>query len=71
MHERKIKVILKNGVTLIGVIETDTESSLEIAKELFPEDKLNQITYIEDKWAGKTLFFRVNEVAAFEIFESD
>ena len=32
MHEWKIKVILKNRVVLGGVIETDTENILEIAK---------------------------------------
>lgn len=67
MHERKIKVILKSGVELGAVIKTDIENSLEVAKELFTEDKPNQITSIEDKEAGKTLFFRIDEVAAFEI----
>lgn len=69
MHEWKFAAILKSGVTISGVIETDTENSLEIAKELFPEDKPEQITYIEDKKIDKTLFFRVQEVAAFEIMQ--
>lgn len=67
MNKWKVTLVLKNGNTIKGISETDKDNSLKVAKELFPEDEPNCISCIKSEDETKTLFFRVQEVAAFEI----
>lgn len=67
MFKWKITLILRNGDTIKGISETDKDNSLKVAEELFPEDKPNCISGIKSEDETETLFFRVQEVAAFKI----
>ncbi len=67
MNKYKVTIVLKNGNVMKGIYETAKTNVLEIAKEMLPECKPNNIFGFKSEDANEVVFIVTSEIAAFKI----
>lgn len=66
-YKWNVTFIMKSGIEIKGIYESQKAGSMEVAKELFPENIRNGIGRIKTTDESEVLFYRQEEVAAFKI----